>query len=61
MQSLPYNEWAMLIRTKLEVAEATLDDKAWKLFLDGKILKDEFIGIAGMKEFRKRSLSAQEN
>ena len=61
MQSLPYNEWALLIRTKLEDAEATLDDKAWKLFQDGRILQDEFVGVAGMKEFRRRSLSAQEN
>ncbi|EFW77691.1 plasmid transfer ATPase TraJ [Pseudomonas savastanoi] len=61
MQSLPYNEWALLIRTKLEDAEATLDDKAWKLYQDGRILQDEFVGVAGMKEFRRRSLSAQEN
>ena len=61
MQTLPYNEWAMLIRTKLEEAEATLDDKAWKLLQDGRILQDDFVGVAGMKEFRRRSLSAQES
>lgn len=60
MQNLPYNEWAVLIRTKLEDAQATLDDKAWKLFQDGRILQEEFVGIAGMKEFRKRALSDQE-
>lgn len=60
LQSLPYDQWAMLIRTRLEQAEGTLDDKAWKLYRDGRIIADEFVGIAGMKEFRKRSSAVHE-
>lgn len=55
LQSVSYDQWAMLIRTRLEQAEGTLDDKAWKLYSEGRVAAEEFVGIAGMREFRRRS------
>jgi defect-in-organelle-trafficking protein DotB len=60
LQSLPYDQWALLIRTRLEQSAGTLDDKAWKLYTEGRIVADEFVGIAGTNEFRKRSAAIQE-
>lgn len=55
LQEQPYDKWALLIRRMLEDAHATLDDKAWKLYTDGVIPAEEFIGIAGHKSFRLRT------
>ncbi|MEB0221351.1 plasmid transfer ATPase TraJ [Pseudomonas sp. AB12(2023)] len=55
LQTLSYEHWALTLRTMLETASATLDDKAWALFQEGRIAKEEFIELAGHKDFRKRS------
>lgn len=54
LQSLPYTDWGRYIRGLLEKSEATLDDKAWRLFHEGRIEASEFISLAGAKEFKKR-------
>jgi len=54
LQSLPYTDWGRFIRGLLEKAEATLDDKAWRLFQADRIDAGEFISLAGAKEFKKR-------
>ncbi|MBU2708702.1 plasmid transfer ATPase TraJ [Zooshikella marina] len=54
LQDHSYDRWAPMLRQKLENAEKTIDDKAWLLFKEGKIDKQEFIELAGYKAFRVR-------
>lgn len=56
MQLLPYTEWAPYIRKMLEDRHATIDDKAWELYVAGRISKEEFIELAGSKAFNKKSI-----
>lgn len=55
LQVMSYEQWAPMIRARLESQKATLDDKAWALYEDGRIDKREFIELAGHKAFRIRS------
>jgi len=55
---MPYEKCALSLRNKLEKAHATLDDKAWDLYVSGRIEKEEFIELAGHKAFQKRSKKA---
>lgn len=55
MQMLPYMEWAPYIRQLLEKNSATIDDKAWELYVANKITKQEFVELAGVKAFNTRS------
>jgi defect-in-organelle-trafficking protein DotB len=59
LQSVPYTEWPPMLRRKLEAAEASLEDKAWRLFQGGRVSEDEFIELAGDSEFRARSKAAR--
>lgn len=43
-----------MIRKRLESQGETLDDKAWQLYVDGRITKQEFIELAGRKAFTLR-------
>lgn len=54
LQAVPCDQWAPILRKELEMARATLDDRAWGLYRDGEIAQEEFIGLAGMKAFRQR-------
>ena len=58
LQSLPYDQWAPMIRARLESEKATLEDNAWALYQEGRIEKGEFIELAGHKAFRNRSQEA---
>jgi len=58
LQDMPYEKCALSLRNKLEKAHATLDDKAWDLYVSGRIEKEEFIELAGHKAFQKRSKKA---
>lgn len=58
LQDEPYERWALLIRSKLEAEGATLDDKAWALYQAGEIDANEFVELAGSKEFRKRQAAS---
>ncbi|RBG62355.1 plasmid transfer ATPase TraJ [Xanthomonas oryzae pv. oryzae] len=58
LQLQPYDQWAPMIRARLESEKATLDDKAWALYEAGRIHKSEFIELAGHKAFRIRSQEA---
>lgn len=55
LQEESYERWGLLLRRKLEAAKATLDDKAWNLFTEGRIEESEFVELAGRREFVKRS------
>lgn len=55
LQSAPYEQWAPMLRNELEKAGATLEDKAWALFGAGEIDKEEFVELAGMKSYRRRT------
>ena len=61
LQAEPFDQWALMIRERLESQKATLDDKAWALFEAGRIDKEEFIELAGMKAFRARSAAQTED
>ena len=61
LQAQPFELWAPMIRDRLESQKATLDDKAWALFEAGRIDKEEFIELAGMKAFRARSAAQTED
>lgn len=54
LQSMPYTEWAGVIRRQLEAASATLEDKAWRLHREGRISAAEFIELVGDGEYRTR-------
>lgn len=54
LSEMPHTQWAAAIRKELEEAHATLDDRAWGLFIAGQIDKDEFIELAGNREFNRR-------
>ncbi|APO88908.1 plasmid transfer ATPase TraJ (plasmid) [Xanthomonas campestris pv. olitorii] len=58
LQSQPYDQWAPMIRARLESEKTTLDDKAWSLYQESRIDKSEFIEMAGHKSFRIRSQEA---
>ena len=58
LQSQPYDQWAPIIRARLESEKTTLDDKAWALYQEGRLDKSEFIELAGHKAFRIRSQEA---
>lgn len=58
IQGVPFEQWAVKLRNMLEKAESTLDDKAWALYLAGRIDESEFIELAGQKDFRRRSGAA---
>lgn len=58
LQGMSYEQWAPTIRARLEREKATLDDRAWALYLAGRIDKNEFIELAGHKAFRTRSQEA---
>lgn len=58
LQAKPFEQWAPTIRSRLEREKATLDDKAWSLYRAGLIDKNEFIELAGHKDFRARSQEA---
>jgi defect-in-organelle-trafficking protein DotB len=55
LQDTSYEHWAAILRKQLEGKQATLDDKAWSLYVAGQIAKQEFIEIVGMKAFRLRT------
>ncbi|HHH1744158.1 TPA: plasmid transfer ATPase TraJ [Yersinia enterocolitica] len=55
LQSMPFEHWGHHIRSILEEKGATLIDAAWKLFVEGRIDKEEFIEKAGWPEFEKRT------
>ena len=55
LQSVSYEQWAPMLRQRLERAGSTLDDKAWVLYRAGEIEKAEFVELAGAKAFNSRS------
>lgn len=55
LQGISYERWPLVIRQHLESAKATLDDKAWQLYTQNKITKEEYVELAGHKSFRERS------
>lgn len=55
LQAVSYEQWAPMIRARLEKNNATLDDKAWALYQVGRIDKNEFIELVGHKAFRLRT------
>lgn len=55
LQTMSFEDWAPMIRRRLETEHATLDDKAWTLYEAGRIDQAEFIELAGHKAFRNRS------
>jgi defect-in-organelle-trafficking protein DotB len=59
LQRLNYNEWSSHIQEMLERQRATLDDKAWALYEEGRIDRQEFIELAGTRAFTTRSAAAQ--
>lgn len=56
LQTTSHENWAPMIRKRLEARKATLDDKAWALYKDGLIDQSEFIELAGHQAFRARTL-----
>lgn len=50
----PYDTWAAHLQKCLKEANATLDDRAWALLEAGRIAKEEFIELSGMKAYRER-------
>jgi len=54
LQTEPYQKWGKAIRIILEKNKMTLDDKAWSLYCQGVIDKEEFIELAGMLAFNQR-------
>ncbi|MBA5687231.1 plasmid transfer ATPase TraJ [Rugamonas apoptosis] len=59
LQAHHYEKWAPLLRKRLEDNLATLEDKAWRLFEQGRIASGEFIELAGHMAFRKREKEQQ--
>lgn len=58
LQGVPYEQCAYTLRKKLEMSQATLDDKAWDLYISGRIEKEEFIELAGHRAFQIRTKKA---
>ncbi|MFC6478657.1 plasmid transfer ATPase TraJ [Pseudomonas asuensis] len=54
LQNEPPEKWSLMIRTKLEEQRATMADKAWVLYEQGRIDKAEYIELAGAKAFNDR-------
>ncbi|MEQ1968070.1 plasmid transfer ATPase TraJ [Xenorhabdus nematophila] len=54
MQNMPYQSWGNFIRQYLEDRKGTIADKAWDLYIDNKISKEEFIEKAGLIDFNRR-------
>ncbi|CAG9261006.1 Plasmid transfer ATPase TraJ [Burkholderia diffusa] len=55
LQAQPHEQWARMIRMRLESQRATLADRAWSLYEEGRIDSAEFIELAGYKEFELRT------
>lgn len=54
LQAVPCEQWAPALRKDLEMAKATLDDRAWTLYCNGEIAQDDYEALAGAKAFRIR-------
>lgn len=61
LSEVHHTQWAAMIRRLLEEAKATLDDHAWDLFEEGRIDKEEFIELAGYREFNTRLAESDQN
>jgi defect-in-organelle-trafficking protein DotB len=60
LAAITYDRWAGFMQQRLEHARTTLDDKAWNLLREGRVAKEEFIELAGMKAYRERCASHPE-
>lgn len=58
LQEQPFERWAPMLRQQLEAAGSTLDDKAWALYAERRITKEEFIELAGNKAYKAREEAA---
>jgi len=57
LQDHSFERWPKMLRERLESQGATLDDKAWALYREGLVDKDEFIELAGHKAYVQRTAS----
>lgn len=55
LQQLPYEKWGLALNMKLNANKLTMAHKAWALYEEGRITKQEFVELAGHKMFRKLS------
>jgi len=51
---IDFTEWGKFIRNYLQARKLTIIDKAWTLFKEGRIDKEEFIDKAGWADFNMR-------
>ncbi len=55
LQAETHEHWALMLRQHLESRHETLSDKAWRLYEQTLITRDEFVELAGHKAFRLRT------